>query len=56
MKVKSKKELNMANGSKIKNLLNVNKQQENKRNNINSINCDYCSIINISRDNNKFSI
>ena len=56
MKVKSKKELNMANGSKIKNLLNVNKQQENKRNNINSISCDYCSIINISRNNNKLSI
>ena len=56
MKVKSKKELNMASESKIKNLLNVKKQQENKRNNFNSISCNNCSVTNISRNNNKFSI
>ena len=56
MKVKSKKELNMANGSKIKNLLNVNKQQENKRNNINSVSCNNCSVADISRNNNKLGI
>ena len=56
MKVKSKKELNMTNDLKIRNLLNVKKQQENKRNNINSISCYDCSIINISRNNNKLSI
>ena len=30
--------------------------KSNKRNNTNSISCNNCSIINISRNNNKFSI
>ena len=30
--------------------------KESKRNNSNSVSCDYCGIANISRDNNKFSV
>ena len=30
--------------------------KNNKRYNTNSISCDYCSITNISRNNNKFGI
>ena len=34
----------------------LSKTKELNRNNSNSISCDDCSLINISRNNNKFSI
>ena len=34
----------------------VKKLKENKRNNSNSVSCDYCSIVNIGRNNNKFGV
>ena len=33
-----------------------NARKENARNNVNSISCDYCGIVNISRNNNKFGV
>ena len=34
----------------------VKKLKENNRNNSNSVSCDYCCIVNISRNNNKFGV
>ena len=41
---------------KTRKLIKNSPLKENKRNNSNSISCDYCGIINIGRDNNKFVI
>ena len=51
MKVETRKRANLIT---TKALQNYNKKD--KRNNTNSTSCDYCSITNISRNNNKFSI
>ena len=56
MRVKATKKLNKIYELEIKNLLKVNKQRENKRDNANSISSDDCSIINISKCNNKYNI
>ena len=40
---------------KLNNVKNK-KLKEDKRNNSNSVSCDYCSIVNISRNNNKFGV
>ena len=56
MKVKNNKKLNKIDELKIKNLLKVKNQRKNKRNNTNSISSYDCSIINISKCNNKHSI
>lgn len=56
MRVKATKKLNKIDELEIKNLLKVKKQRENKRDNANSISSDDCSIINISKCNNKHSV
>ena len=40
----------------LRKLSKVKKLKENKRDNVNSVSCDYCCIVNISRNNNKSSI
>ncbi len=40
----------------LRKISKVKKIKENIRNNSNSVSCDYCSIINISRNNNKFGV
>lgn len=40
----------------LRKISKVKKIKENIRNNSNSVSCDYCSIVNIGRDNNKSSI
>ena len=37
-------------------LSKAKKLELNKRNNSNSISCDYCGIVNISRNNNKLGV
>ena len=37
-------------------LSRTKKLELNARNNTNSISCDYCGIVNISRNNNKFGV
>ncbi len=41
---------------KSKKLGTKNKLKAGKRNNTNSVSCDYCCAFNISRNNNKFGI
>ena len=41
---------------KTRKLIKNSHLKESKRNNSNSISCDYCSITNIGRNNNKSSI
>ena len=40
----------------LRKIRKVKKLKENKRNNSNSVSCDYCCIVNISRNNNKFGV
>ena len=40
----------------LRKMSKVKKLKENKRNNSNSVSCDYCCSINISRNNNKFGV
>ena len=37
-------------------LRRTKKLELNARNNSNSVSCDYCGIVNISRNNNKFGV
>ena len=41
---------------KTRKLIKNSHLKENKRNNSNSISCDYCGIVNTSRNNNKFGV
>ena len=40
----------------LRKMSKAKKLKEDKRNNSNSVSCDYCSIVNISRNNNKFGV
>lgn len=40
----------------LRKMSKVKKLKENNRNNSNSVSCDYCCIVNIGRDNNKFGV
>ena len=40
----------------LRKISKVKKLKENKRNNSNSVSCDYCSIVDIGRNNNKFGV
>ena len=40
----------------LRKISKVKKLKENKRNNSNSVSCNYCCIVNISRNNNKFGV
>ena len=51
-----KLKLNNVRNKKLKSQTVSKKLKENKRNNSNSVSCNYCSIINISRNNNKFGV
>ena len=42
--------------TKVNSARKAPKIENNKRNNINSVGCDYSSFANFSRNNNKFSI
>ena len=41
---------------KTRKLVKNSHLKENARNNSNSVSCNYCGIVNIGRNNNKFSI
>ncbi len=40
----------------LRKMSKAKKLKEDKRNNSNSVSCDYCSTVNISRNNNKFGV
>lgn len=40
----------------LRKIRKVKKLKENKRNNSNSVSCNYCCIVDISRNNNKFGV
>ena len=40
----------------LRKMSKAKKLKEDKRNNSNSVRCDYCSIVNIGRNNNKFGV
>ena len=40
----------------LRKMSKAKKLKEDKQNNSNSVSCDYCSIVNIGRNNNKFGV